>query len=234
MMKHISGFKIITHPEETQVVVDTDIDVMNPPELIPFAIRQSKVSGKRGIVVKGKDNHVNFVCFDAYPEILTLKVIDVFPDGKLARMVKELISSGLINSSEPVEIKNEKINLLALAEKASKKDVDAIIFPCRMDVPTELHGKAVGFADRPITHSRIALIGCDISRMVVEETFDGKMIHFNMCPRQKAPDEELFITRCCKKENTGKWKNGYVVHWGASYRDVLRALNVILTKKNNR
>lgn len=225
MMGRARSVEVLADVDETLVVENSDIDVMNPNDLVPFAWKVSGEGEKKGVVVRGAGDHVNFAVFDTPPDIRTIRVVDTFPDGRLSLMVRNALKLGLIDSDEIIQVEEDVLNLLEVAEEVDEK-VEAIVFPCRMDVPEEINGRKTWFADRDIPFSSIVLIGCDISRRIVEERFSGKVIFRNMCPLKRA--KGTFIARCCKSGNTGRRGNGYVVHWGAGMRDVVGALNDLL------
>lgn len=113
----------------------------------------------------------------------------------------------------------------------------SIIYPCRS---SELTGK---FLDKDmITSNDYTLVGCNTSISIFKYLYPSLNVDFiNICPIKSnlLIPTDPFITRCCKKELSGKiiMKNGQIgitVHWGASEYSILKSIRKlvkIITKK---
>jgi len=85
------------------------------------------------------------------------------------------------------------------------------------------------------------LIGCDISKMILEARFPGLDYKFtNICSRTSDlyQIKKPFIARCCQSEHSGLIEidgiDGVVVHWAASGYEVADALRDLVRKIRSR
>jgi len=244
LYQKITSVKVLALGSESILIVDPDLDVLNPSQLVPFAIQTYKRSGKKAVIVSGKYSHVNFVLIKGEPQLDKIMIIDAVPPrpGKLISMVKDAMKVGLINRAVDIEIR--EINLVELSRKARDKGAEVVIFPCESSgITAQSVGTEIFFLDREVlpvfkTHKKLGLVGCDVSlealRHLLGRDFDRSRIIFEqMCPKQAVSNELPFMTKCCKLREgyepviEGR-KTGVVVPWGARLREVADALNWLL------
>jgi len=251
LYQKITSVKVLALGSESILIVDPDLDVLNPSQLVPLALQTYKKSGKKAVIVSGKYSHVNFVLIEGKPQLDKIMVIDAVPPrpGKLISMVKDAMKVGLIDRAVDIEIR--EIDLIELARKARDKGAEVVIFPCESSgITAQSVGTEIFFLDSEVlpvlkADKKIGLVGCDVSlealRHLLGRKFDRSRIIFEqMCPKQAVSNELPFITKCCKLRKgynpviEGK-KMGVVVPWGARLREVADALNWLLhamTKKD--
>lgn len=244
IFQRIVSVNVLALGSESILIVDPDVDVLNPNQLVPLALQTYQRSGKGAVIVSGKHSHVNFVLVRGKPELDKIEVIDVVPPrpGKLVSMVKDATQVGLINRAVDIEIR--EINLIELARKTRDKGAEVVIFPCESSgITTQSVGTEIFFLDREVlpvlkTPKRLGLVGCDVSlealRHLLGKDFDRSRIIFEqMCPKQAVSNKLPFVTKCCKLREgyepviEGR-KMGVVVPWGARVKDVADALNWLL------
>lgn len=244
LYQKITSAKVLALGSESILVVDPNLDVLNPNQLVPLALQTYKKSGKKAVIVSGKYSHVNFVLIEGKIQLDKIEVVDVAPPrpGKLISIVKDAMKVGLINRA--VDIKIREVDLIELAQKTRDKGAEVVIFPCESSgITPQSVGTEIFFLDREIlpvlkTHKKIGLVGCDVSLEALQhllgKKIDGSRIIFEqMCPKQTVSNELPLITKCCKLREgyqpviEGK-KMGVVVPWGARVKDVADALNWLL------
>ncbi|UCE16276.1 MAG: hypothetical protein JSV12_01280 [Candidatus Bathyarchaeota archaeon] len=244
LYRRITSVKVLALGSESILIEDSNLDVLNPSQLVPLALQTYKKSGKKAVIVSGKYSHVNFVLIEGEPELDKIMIIDAIPPrpGKLISMVKDAMKVGLIDRAVDIEIR--EIDLIELARKAREKGAEVVIFPCESSsITAQSVDTEIFFLDRealPVfkSHKKLGLVGCDISlealRHLLGRNFDRSRIIFEqMCPKQAVSNELPFMTKCCKLREgyepviEGK-KMGVVVPWGARLREVADALNWLL------
>jgi hypothetical protein len=176
------------------------------------------------VIFKSVDQHLTFVHRPDPGDLLEIDVLDVIPPvpGWLTYMVGQL-DSCLLGELGVVFTEN----ILDLRQFESE---DAV-FPC---FTSGLCGR---YLDSEEITAPATLIGCDISKMILEERFPGLDYKFtNICSRTSDLYQitKPFIARCCQSEHSGLIEidgiDGVVVHWAASGYEVADALRDLVRK----
>ncbi len=234
LIRKVTGVEVLAGPEET-TVVRAPVNVMNPSELVSAASRACRESGARAAVVFGNHSHVNFV-IDPPEDVPRIRVVEVVPPHP-SRLLESL---EVIRSSQfrdvPMEFLPFELDLVEIAERLEKEfRPSLIVFPCSgSQVPGRIGEARTAFLDKPfqVEGEEVVLIGCDISKKVFTELFPEKDFHLhNICPRN-LPMDGPFIMRCCQKDRLGPLEigghRGYVVHWGATYQEMVEGLRYMV------
>ena len=197
------------------------VDIFNRGKLIQKAHRLCNGPTK-AVVFQGLDLHWTFVY---EPDLTTLTEIEVFdvspPDPPyLVSLIKKLDNAGVFGD-------------LCVSFKPIVYDLrtarDATIYPCSASGvgANFLNGRDLGLGQENV------LLGCDISRQVLEERCEGvRFDHVNICPTKSVQPQKPFITKCCKSAKVGPTElcgqKGYVVHWGAAPHEVAAAVRALV------
>ncbi|RLI41495.1 hypothetical protein DRO69_11495 [Candidatus Bathyarchaeota archaeon] len=245
LFQRIIKVNVLALASESTLIVDSNVDVLNPNQLVPLALKTYQRSGKKATVVLGKYSHVSFVLVKGEPQLDKIEVVDVVPPrpAKLVTMIKDAMKVGLINKTVDIEVR--EIDLIELAKKIIDKGAEVIIFPCKSSgITAQSVGAEVFFLDKGILpvlekgYKRLGLVGCDVSFAVLQHllgrNFDrSKIIFEQICPRKAVPNKLPFITKCCKLREGYKTilkgeTLGVIVPWGARLKEVSGALNWLL------
>lgn len=251
LFRKIVSVNVLALAKESASIDDLNVDVLNPNQLVPLALKTHRKSGKKATIVSGKYGHVSFALVRGKTELDTIEVVDVVPPrpGKLASMVEEAAKVGLIDSA--VDIKVREIDLIKLAQKTKDKGAEVVIFPCKSsEITPQSVGAKTSFLDKkgpPISkkeYGKLGLVGCDVSLETFQHfsgrDFDtSKIVFEQMCPKKAVPDKLPFITKCCKQRDGYKpilerGALGVVVPWGARLTEVSEALNWLLHEMKRR
>jgi hypothetical protein len=136
----------------------------------------------------------------------------------------------------PVHFVFNEINILEIGKEIVKRTTPSVVaFPCTTpEIPKKIGSARVVFLDTQfdLKKEKIAVIGCEISKKIFEEIFPGKEFKFyNICPRNTKINGN-FIMRCCLRDKLGPLRlhghEGFVVHWGATYEEILEGIKHIL------
>ena len=245
LFQRIINVNVLALASESTLIVDSNVDVLNPNQLVPLALKTNQKSGKNATIVLGKHSHVSFALVRGEPQLDKIEVVDVVPPrpGKLVSMIKDTMKVGLINRAVDIEVR--KIDLIELAKKTLDKGAEVVIFPCKSSgITPQSVGAETFFLDKEILpalkkgHKRLGLVGCNTSLKVFQHLsgrdFDrSKIIFEQICPEKAVPNKLPFITKCCKLREgykpvlEGKTL-GVIVPWGARLKEVGDALNWLL------
>jgi hypothetical protein len=206
------------------LIFDTKVDIFNRGKLIKQTVRLCNDKIK-AVVYQGFDEHWTFV-FE--PDLACLKEVEIFdiapPDPPyLVTLVKQLDDVGVFGDLS-VSFKPRVLDL--------KHFTEATIFPC---TASGLGSNHLDARDVKLS-SKNVLVGCDISREVFEQRYNGVMfVHINICPMKTINPERVFIAKCCKTERSGpitiNGYNGFIVHWGANVFEVVNAVRNLLKQQ---
>ncbi|MGZ7121889.1 MAG: DUF7714 family protein [Halobacteriota archaeon] len=210
----IAGF------DET-AVYKRKVDIFNRGELIQKAHRLCKGSIK-AVVFQGLDLHWTFVYEPDRTAITEIEVFDMAPPDPayLVNLIKKLDNAGVFGdlcvSFKPI------IYDLRTAHNAT-------IYPCSA---SGIGANYLNERDLNVEQENI-LLGCDVSRQVLEERCGGVSFdHVNICPTKSVQPHKPFITKCCKSARVGPTElcgqKGYVVHWGANPYEVAAAIRALV------
>ncbi len=245
LFQRIIDVNVLALASESTLIVDSNIDVLNPNQLVPLALKTYQKSGKKATIVLGKHGHVSFALVSGKPQLDKIEVVDVVPPrpGKLVSMIKDAMKVGLISRAVDMEVR--EIDLIKLAKKTVDKGAEAVIFPCKSSgITPQSVGAETFFLDKEILsalkkgHKRLGLVGCDVSLKMLQHLsgrdFDRSKIFFEqICPEKAVPNKLPFITKCCKLREGYKpvlegGTLGVIVPWGARLKEVSDALNWLL------
>jgi hypothetical protein len=199
------------------------IDIFNRGKLIEKTAQLCNKTIK-AVVYQGFDEHWTFVY---EPDLLCLNEIEIFdispPDTPyLITIIKRLDDAGVFGDLS-ISFRPRVLDLRQFA--------DATIYPCAASGlgSNHLDARQVTLSDNNV------LVGCDISKDVLEQRYRGaNYVHINICPIKTIKPNRTFITKCCKTERSGpitlNGQKGYVVHWGTNTIDIVKAVRYLLKK----
>lgn len=205
----------------SEEVLVTGEDVSWYPERVNITdraglIRRAMESGRRCTIFSAHDEHLTFVLDPDLSALLTVHVYDVRPPlPALSARVSELEVTGLFG----------ELDIRFVHHVTDISQTGADVHPCR----------AAGFSrtlDADQMHGGETIAGCRASSGIYRECYGDDFTLIDICPIGTVR-EEPFITRCCQKERGGigryNGKFGAVVHWGATPRDILKAIDGLIT-----
>ena len=216
LIKTISSANKIADFSET-LVSQRKVDIFNRGKLIKNAARLCKGSIKAA-VYQGFDLHWTFVYEPNVDSLIEIEVFDIIPPKPpyLVSLIKRLDNTGVFGdlavSFKPILCDLRETNL-------------ATIYPCS--------ASGIGFNHLNCRDIQIAeeniLLGCDISRQVLEERYEElKFEHINLCPTKSIRPHGPFIAKCCQSTREGpielSGQRGYIVHWGANAYEIVFAV----------
>ena len=220
LIKTISSVNEIADYSET-LVSQRKIDIFNRGKLIKNAARRCKGPIKAA-VYQGFDLHWTFVYEPNVNGLIEIEVFDIIPPKPpyLIALIKKLDNAGVFGD-------------LAVSFKPIVHDLSrsnpATIYPCSASGIGSNH---LNCRDIQIAEENI-LLGCDISRQVLEERYEGlKFEHINFCPTKSIRPHKPFIAKCCKSAREGpielSGQQGYIVHWGANAYEIVSAVRSLV------
>lgn len=213
----VSGYEILSLPENTVFVEQPDFDVVNLPTLAEI---QSRYPGKT-VVVKGMFSHIVIV-HGIKPK--TLAIVETVPPEppKLSVLAKKALDSGYIE--HPI-VTEEKI--LDSSLKAKSVKTKGVVFPCKVS-GLDAKGKNVYYLDcAPEINEDVTLIGCKLSKSIFLALYGKEPAEFvNICPADFVDSEKKTLVRCCRiREGHVKEGNVAKLPWGATVPEVVDAIN---------
>lgn len=217
LFREVTGYEIVSLPEETVYIERPDTDVLNVPAMARI---QCEYPGK-AVVVKGLFSHIGFVK-DLEP--FTLRIVDCVPPrpSKMSYLVHLALASGYIDKP----IVTEEIDI-DLSERSSGAETAEVMFPC--EVSGTSSEKPYCFLDQvpDISGRDITLVGCRLSKRIFEEEYHRTVPFINICPRDSVPDDgTVTIVKCCRiKQGHEKDGNTVMVPWGATVPEIVDAIN---------
>jgi hypothetical protein len=217
VMKEVEGVEILSLPEDTIWIDDSEVDVLSPSSLAEVALQHPN----KTVIVRGSHDHVSFV---KDPYVQTVRVFDVVPPDppKLVSLVKAALKSQALDF--PVRMVEDTVNLGDLARSV---ETDEIILPCKGEIDTD---KVVHYLAKSPEVGDATLIGCEYSKKVAEAIYDRELPFVQMCPRRIVSQDDLpTITTCCELQSGFEVDEDLaVVPWGARVEDVVQALTALL------
>jgi hypothetical protein len=216
-LSEIKNVEIISLPDETIWLDDSNIDVLSPGMLVRAALPHA---GKT-VVVKGSHEHISFV---KDPETKTVRVFDIVPPHppKLVSMMSEVVDSQTLEI--PVVVEEEIVDL---AELAKAVETEEIVLPCKGDITT---GKKVLYLSESPDVKDATLIGCELSRKVARELYGRDLPFIQMCPKRLVGEVDTpTIVKCCELQSGYEVEGKLaIVPWGARIEDVVQATKHLL------
>lgn len=201
-------------------------DVMEYPDRVILhnrgdLIRKAAEGRKRCTIFTGIDEHKTFICDPDLTQLRTIHVYDVIPPRPhLAETLRSLDSTGIFGEPE----------IQFVYHIRDIRETGADIYPCR----------AGGFSktidsDRLVGGEQVA--GCLTGRQVLSECYGEEFPIIDICPAN-AVIEGPFIARCCRAERSGLQtindRQGIVVHWGASPKQITDAVYELAAAMENK
>ena len=222
VLRSISVVNKIADFTETSVY-EQKVDIFNRSRLITEAKRLCKPPIK-AVVFQGFDLHWTFVYDPDLNSVMEIEIFDITPPDPpyLVTLIKKLEDAGIFGdlsvSFKPVVQDLRRLNT-------------GTIFPCSAS------GIGLSHLNRPGVQIEkgSVLVGCDMSREVLEAIFPG--VNFeqeNICPTKTIRPYKPFIAKCCRSARVGPIElcgiQGYVVHWGANPYEVVSAIRALVTR----
>lgn len=227
LFSKIEGIKVISLPDSTKYVEDSEIDVLSPTRML----EKAEEMGAKTLVIKGKFEHVSFIHNEKAQPVMVLEVVPPEPP-KLVELVKKVLYSGNVN--KPVKIIPDVLDLRKISENCKNQN---IVFPCHasglesekdffyLDEKPELPEEKI---------NETCLIGCDLSLKIFKTIYGIEPEFYNFCPKKRAlemPVKSPSIAKCCEiKNGHERIGNIAIVPWGATAKEVEDALNDILAE----
>ncbi len=220
LLRTITSVNEIAGFDET-MVYKRRVDIFNRGALIRKAHRLCKGSIK-AVVFQGFDLHWTFVFDPDLGSVTEIEVFDVAPPDPayLISLIKKLDNAGVFGD-------------LCVSFKPIVHDLrgarNATIYPCSA---SGIGSNYLNERDVDVGRENV-LLGCDISRQILEERFKGVQFdHVNICPAKSAQPHKPFIIKCCKSARVGPTElcgqKGYIVHWGANAHEVVAAVRALV------
>jgi hypothetical protein len=220
LIRSISAVNKIADFAET-AVYKQKVDIFNRSRLIKVAKRLCKPSTK-AVIFQGFDLHWTFVYDPDLNNVTQIEVFDISPPDPpyLVSLIKKLDNAGVFGDLS--------VDFVPVVQDLRGLD-DGSIFPCSAS------GIGASHLNRPNVQIRNSsvLVGCDISRQVLEARFPGSNFeHENICPTKTVRPKRPFIAKCCRSESVGPIElfglKGYIVHWGANPYEVVSAIRDLI------
>ena len=189
LFRDVTGYEIVSLPEDTVFVERPDMDVLNLPAM---ARLQAEFPGK-AVVVRGLFSHVSFIK-GLHP--LRLRVVDTVPPrpSKLGYLVRSALASGYVEL--PVIAEERCIDMVEASKDAG---TETVMFPCS--------GSGIS-ADRPTCFldevpelkGSVTLLGCRLSKRIFGELYGREVPFINVCPKDNVPSDGVrTIVKCLPK-----------------------------------
>jgi hypothetical protein len=220
LIRSISAVNKITGFAET-FVYKQKVDIFNRSRLIKIATRLCKPPTK-AVIFQGFDLHWTFVYDPDLNSVTEIEVFDISPPDPpyLVTLIKKLDNAGIFGDLS--------VRFTPVVQDLRRQNTGTI-FPCSAS------GIGSSHLNRPNVQigEDSVLVGCDISRQVLEARFQGlDFEHENICPTKTIRPQKPFIAKCCRSARVGPIElaglKGYIVHWGANPYEVVSAVRDLL------
>ncbi len=225
LFREVISVRQISSEDET-VIHDREVDLTDRGLLIEKADELCG-EGINTVVFTGIDRHVTFVHKPDINEIKTIMVFDVAPPEPpwLWYNIKRLRDIGLFGELG-IKFTSQILDLRQYEDPDSK-----VIFPC---YTSGLKGNFLDSTETIDNSEYVKLIGCEISKRILEERFSVQDYDFvNICPLKRRY-ELPFIVRCCRSEDARLHEiggvQGIAVHWGATPLEIVDAVKLLASK----
>jgi hypothetical protein len=222
VIRSISVVNKIADFSETSVYKQK-VDIFNRSRLIKEAKRLCKPPIK-AVIFQGFDLHWTFVYDPDITNVIEIEIFDITPPDPpyLVTLIKKLEDAGIFGdlsvSFKPVVQDLKRLNT-------------GTIFPCSAS------GLGSSYLNKPgvqIEEGSV-LVGCDMSRHVLEAMFPGANFdQVNICPTKTIRPSKPFIAKCCRSTRVGPIElfsiQGHIVHWGANPYEVVSAIRALVKR----
>ena len=219
LFRKVTGYEILSLPDETVYVEAPDMDVLNVPALAEL---QARHPGK-AVVVRGMFSHINYIK-DMEP--LRLMVVDNVPPSpaKLGVLVERALASGFVDLPVVPEVR-----IIDMADKVADVRTEEVMFPCRVSY-LEAPMPYSFLDDAPSEVGDVTLIGCHLSQRIFRSLYGRDIPFINVCPADYVEPGVKTIVKCCKVKQ-GHELDGDVVRvpWGATVPEVVDAINALFS-----
>ena len=217
----ITDLVLLAHSERCVLVEDHTLDTANNTALANKA-EELGLSKQSTLIVRGLDDHVNFI---NQPDPIRIQVLEVIPPEppKLLRMVQHVLPYADL---PPIKLEVQEIDIRDLADKT--QNTEAMLVPCRSSgldfiVPTY-------YLDEHPKRQNWLMLGCEKSLQIHEHFYGDRPLCIDICPRNFKHDNRVFqLIKCCLLEKEIEM-NGkrVVVPWGSTLRQVEHALETLI------
>ena len=217
----ITDLVLLAHSERCVLVEDRTVDTANNTALANKA-EELGLSKQSTLIVRGLDDHVNFIY---HPDPIRIQVLEVIPPEppKLLRMVQHVLTYADLPA---IKLELQEIDIRDLADNV--QNTEALLVPCRssgldFEIPTY-------FLDEHPNRHNWLMLGCERSIQIHEHFYGDKPLSIDICPRNfKHNNGALQLTKCCLLEKEIE-EDGYrvVVPWGSTLRQVEHALETLI------
>jgi hypothetical protein len=209
----ISGF-------DNTLIYDKKVDIFNRGKLIQEAVCLCNKTITT-VAYQGFDEHWTFV---HEPDLTCLNKVEIFdispPDPPSLITILERLNDAGVFGDFSVSFKPRVLDLRQFTE--------GTIYPC---TASGLSSNTLDARDVKLSKKNV-LVGCDISREILEQRYnEAKFHHINICPAKTIKPSTTFLAKCCKTGRSGpitlNGQKGFIVHWGASTIDVISAMRYL-------
>ena len=206
------------------LIYDKKVDIFNRRKLIQETVHLCNKTITT-VVYQGFDEHWTFV---HEPDLTCLNEVEIFdispPDPPYLVTILERLDDAGVFGDLSVSFKPRVLDLRQFTE--------ATIYPC---AASGVSSNTLDARDVKLSNKNV-LVGCDISREVLEQRYHGaKFHHINICPTKTITPNTTFIAKCCKTERSGpitlNGQKGFIVHWGANTIDVVSAVRYLFNNQ---
>jgi hypothetical protein len=218
----ITTVRVLALPEECAWVEAPEVDTANPSQMARLA-QERMPPGARGLAVKGRHEHVNFILD---PNPLTIRVLDVTPPDPPKLLVQAQQVLDYVETLPAIRLLPEALDLRDVARRVP---ASAFVFPCRasgidLDVP-------VDFLDQRPPDRHAVLVGCERSTQFYRHFYGREPERVDICPRTRVAGNGFTLLKCCLLERGLEEGSGHViVPWGANLSEVAEGLTRLVTK----
>lgn len=212
----VTGVKIVSKPDETIYLNDSEVDVLNKNSMAQAA----KAYPDKTVIIKGAFEHVSFFKPESVVELLVLEIIPPKPP-KLNTLVKNILK--IKSFSKPIIISEKIIDI----GKMLRSDENSIfVLPCNAS-GLSADNKVWYLDEFPKINNderkNITLVGCDLSLRIFKELYEFEPKFINICPTklaEKYTKSDQVLMKCCKINAFERKGNLFLVPWGVTYSDL--------------
>lgn len=221
----ITNVHLLAGPNETVFTDRPDVDTAVPTQLTRVAAELG--DEKRGVIVRGRYEHVNFV-LDSKPS--RVHVLDVAPP-RPAKLFDQV--GRLIDVAEDLAPTDYVPQVVELEDLAPAVPANHYLLPCRGGGMNAGEAKISYLDEIPEPDKEWVLLGCARSRQIHDEFYPDiapALQQIDTCPLTLAkglplPSGETRLTKCCLlEEHIETHGDTVVVPWGASFSLVRQGL----------
>ena len=217
----IKDLVLVAYSETCVLVEDRTVDTANNTALASKA-EELGLSKQSTLIVRGLDDHVNFI---NHPDPIRIQVLEVIPPEppKLLRLVQHVLTYADLPA---IKLEVLEIDIRGLVGKAKK--TKALLVPCRssgldFEIPTY-------FLDEHPNRHNWLLLGCERSLQIHEHFYGDRPLCVDICPRNFTHDNGILqLIKCCLLEKDIEMDgHRVVVPWGSTLRQVEHALETLI------